>query len=323
MALTSDDNTNNSDSDNLSINSDVAFAFVDFSGVDFGEDSNGKDNDNAVNPSTQLQQRSVTYSKPEIFQNPKELDNNGKQLTLDDIDMPDGQSNIKERQVHDPKLFNAQERRVQNLCKWYELGVRPSLSSSSLLNLAAHEGKDEDLFDMQVDNLQTLLLRSIDAQDDMNTNLPPHPMGEYEDTLKVRTSTIEGAGNGLFASSSIQKDAIVCYYSGYRHHYQSQKRLKDRTYVLKLQNGWPRHDRRNDGFVDALPTTNVLARYINDPIGPSGSVNEERCNVKFSHIQQPGIWHCPVVAMRDIEEGEELFISYGPRYWAESRMIGG
>ena len=100
MALTSDDNTNNSDSDNLSINSDVAFAFVDFSGVDFGEDSNGKDNDNAVNPSTQLQQRRVTNSKPEIFQNPKKLDNNGKKLPLDDIDMPDGQSNIKERQVH-------------------------------------------------------------------------------------------------------------------------------------------------------------------------------------------------------------------------------
>lgn len=80
---------------------------------------------------------------------------------------------------------------------------------------------------------------------------------------------------------------------------------------------------KNDGFVDALPTTNVLGRYINDPIGPSGSVNEERCNVKFSHIQQPGIWHCPVIALRDIEEGEELFISYGPRYWAESRMIGG
>jgi hypothetical protein len=329
MALTSDNDTINSDSDNLSIDSDVAFAFVDFSGVDFGgKVSTGKDNDNNVvnDPSTHLQQRSVianSKSAEIIYQNPKKLgnNNNGKQFTHDDIDMPDGQSNTNERTVHDSQLFNAQERRVENLCKWYELGIRPSLSSSSLLNLAAHDGKDDDLFDIQVDNLQTLLLRSIDAQDDMNTNLPPHPIGEYEDCLQVHTSTIEGAGNGLFASSFIPKDAIVCYYSGYRHHYQSQKRLKDGAYVLKLQNNCPKH---NDGFVDALPTTNVLARYINDPIGPSGSVNEEeRCNVKFSHIQQPGIWHCPVIALRDIKVGEELFISYGQGYWAESRMIGG
>ena len=268
MALTSDD-TINSDSDNLSIDSDVAFAFVDFSGVDFGgEDSTEKVNDNNAvnNPSTQMQQRSVvTNSKPsEIYQNPKKLDNkkNGKQFTLNDIDMPDGQSNTKERHVHDPQMFNAQERRVENLYKWYELGLRPSLSSSSLLNLAAHEGKDEDLFEMQVDDLQTLLLRSIDAQVDMNTNLPPHPIGEYEDSLKVRTSTIEGAGNGLFASSSIPKDAIVCYYSGYRHHYQSQKRLKDRTYVLKLQNGWPRHDRKN---LHNLHFSTILHQCIHSP----------------------------------------------------------
>lgn len=98
---------------------------------------------------------------------------------------------------------------------------------------------------------------------------------------------------------------------------QSQKRLKDRSYVLKLQNGWPKHDRRNDGFVDALPCKKVLARYINDPL------LEERCNVKFENIKEPRIWYCPVVAQRDIEEGEELFISYGPRYWETSRMIGG
>jgi len=50
---------------------------------------------------------------------------------------------------------------------------------------------------------------------------------------------------------------------------------------------------------------------------------EEKCNVKFEHIKEPGIWHCPVIAQRDIDVGEELFISYGPRYWEQSRMIGG
>lgn len=75
--------------------------------------------------------------------------------------------------------------------------------------------------------------------------------------------------------------------------------------------------RRNDGFIDALPTPSVKARYINDPM------NEDKCNVKFEHIQEPDIWFCPVVAQRDILPDEELFVSYGPRYWNESRMIGG
>jgi len=78
-----------------------------------------------------------------------------------------------------------------------------------------------------------------------------------------------------------------------------------------------KHDRRNDGFVDAFPCKSVLARFINDPR------IEENCNVKFEHIKEPGTWHCPVISQRDIEAGEELFISYGPRYWEGRRKIGG
>jgi hypothetical protein len=125
--------------------------------------------------------------------------------------------------------------------------------------------KDDDLFQSENDDLALLLLRSIEAQDDLNANLPPHPNGKYESQLKISPSTIEDAGNGLFAMISIPKGDVICYYTGYRHDYQSQKRLRDRSYVLKLQNGWPKHDRRNDGFVDALPCKSVLARYINDP----------------------------------------------------------
>jgi hypothetical protein len=87
--------------------------------------------------------------------------------------------------------------------------------------------------------------------------------------------------------------------------------------MVERQNGWPKFDRRNDGFIDALPTKDVLARFINDPR------LEERYNVAFEHIKEPDVWHCPVVAQRDIAIGEELFVSYGPRYWSEARMIGG
>ncbi|KAL3798084.1 hypothetical protein ACHAW5_006009 [Stephanodiscus triporus] len=324
-------------SNSISIDSDVAFTFVDFSGVDFGDHEKAdkgtqrisEEEERNFNEKNQNKNEQKLQSLSDISHGHKYQNQNGyseevvkcndtekyqkrKEPKLKYIDMPDGQ-NLQQRHTHDPDLFKAQSRRVQNLCQWYELGIRPSLSSSSLLNLAAHENKDEDLFDANVDDLKTLLLRSIEAQDDLNTNLPPHPRGEYEDVLKVAPSTIKGAGNGLFAVAPIPKEAILCHYTGYRHHYQSQKRLKGkaRAYVLKLQNGWPKYDRRNDGFVDAFSTKDVLARFINDPR------LEERCNVTFKHIQEPGIWHCPVVSLRDIAAGEELLISYGPRYWSD------
>ena len=305
-----EDDTDHSD-ESASIDSDVAFAFVDFSGVDFGDD-----HFESNHPSTTIEVNKDiptgvidTYEENRNENERKLIPITIKKMNI--IDMPDGQ-HLEIRHAHDPLLFEAQNRRLNNLLHWFELGIRPCLSSCKL-NMLAHEHKDEDLFNNQVDDLPKLLLRSLEAQDDLNTNLPPHKIGEYENSLKVAPSTIEGAGNGLFATAHIPKGAVVCNYSGFRHHYQSQKRFKGcaRAYVLKLQNGWPKHNRMNDGFVDALPTEDVLARFINDP------KLEERCNVKFEHIQEPGIWHCPVVSLRDIEEGEELYISYGPVYWAE------
>lgn len=307
-AATSHDADDATSSSDISIDSTVAFAFADFSGVDFGG-NDGPDADAKAVPDPPCAERRDKLKLKTSRQRGIEVER--------PLEMPDGQQPLEERRDHDPELFEAQNRRVQNLCKWHELGIRPDLSPSRPLDVAAHRGKDDDLFASATDDLRTLLLRSVEAQDELNANLPPHPRGEYEDCLRVAPSTIANAGRGLFATSPMPEGAVVCHYSGYRHHYQSQKRLRNRAYVLKLQNGWPKHDRRNDGFVDGLPTEDVVGRFINDPR------IEERCNVKFQHIQEPGIWHCPVVALRDIDAGEELFISYGPHYWSESRMIGG
>ena len=292
-------------SDDASVDSDVAFAYMDFSGVDFGPDkldtcSSQEATDEVMGDTSTRQKYLVGITANQMMQS---------------LELPDGQQ-PNPRQEHDPVLFVAQTRRVVNLAKWYELGIRPSLSSSSLLNLTAH-AQDTDLLSSETDELQTLLLRSLQAQDELNTNLPPPPTSNYEEYLKVAPSTIPQAGNGLFTQIAIPKGETICYYSGYRHDYQSQKRLRDRTYVLKLQNGYPASNRRNDGFVDALPCPEIKARYINDPM------EEEKYNVKFEHVQREGIWYCPVVAMRDLVGGEELFVCYGPRYWSESRMIGG
>lgn len=295
---------NATESDDISVDSDVAFAYMDFTGVDFG------DSPKAVSTHQQV----TSDELDEILATQRAVDA-AKSIQRKYEELPGGQDSNTKTEEHDIRLFAIQERRVQNLSKWYELGIRPSLSSDSL-NRQAHI-QDTDLFQSKHDDLSTLLLRSLEAQDQLNTNLPPHPLGKHESQLKIAPSTIPNAGNGLFTKVKLTKGETICYYTGYRHDYQSQKRLKDRTYVLKLQNGYPTHNRRNDGFVDALPCPEVLARYINDPR------LEERCNVKFEHVQQTDIWYCPVVALRDVEVGEELFVSYGPRYWEESRMIGG
>lgn len=188
-------------SDDLSIDSDVAFAFVDFSEVDFGDDDIGKKNtDNAIGDQV----------VEKLYDN--ELLNTTQAEKLQ-VTFPGGQNPEMDHE-HDAELFQLQCLRVENLVKWHELGVRPKKDKT---NLAAHI-QDEDLFQTSTDDLKQLLLRSIEAQDEVNKNLPPHPVADYENDLKVATSSIENAGNGLFTTVFIPKGAVVCHYTGYRHH---------------------------------------------------------------------------------------------------------
>ena len=64
--------------------------------------------------------------------------------------------------------------------------------------------------------------------------------------------------------------------------------------------------------IDAGPHPEVLARYINDDLSEA-----PRYNVKFVKLkaQQCAL----VVALRDIEPGEELFAFYGQGYWKARR----
>ena len=52
-----------------------------------------------------------------------------------------------------------------------------------------------------------------------------------------------------------------------------------------------------------------LIRYINDCINPAGY------NAVFQ--KQPELGMAYVVALRDIEVGEEIFVDYGKWYWAK------
>lgn len=197
--------------DDISVDSDVAFAFVDFSNVDFG---GGEDDKYSSTKNTNIDSKEED-ELADILIVAKKAETIRKASLLKQQAFPGGQD-PEEEHDHDSKLFQAQCRRLENLVKWHELGIRPSLADAN--NHAAHAGKDDDLFEAKTDDLRKLLMRTMEAQDEINKNLPPRPSTEHERHLRVATSTIEGAGNGLFATAFIPKGTAVCHYTGYRHH---------------------------------------------------------------------------------------------------------
>jgi hypothetical protein len=148
----------------------------------------------------------------------------------------------------------------------------------------------------------------------MNANLPPAEQA-CDDDLSPRQSGIPGAGLGLFYTPSIRDPAgsvggavvssgdTLCYMTGHLHTFHSAKTVTDRTYLLLLH---------GDNLVDSGPLLQIKARYINDPL------NENYVNCKFVPEQD----RAAVVATRDIEIGEELFVSYGPGYWSQHTTPG-
>eukprot|EP00611_Tribonema_gayanum_P011116 TRINITY_DN21267_c0_g1_i1.p1 TRINITY_DN21267_c0_g1~~TRINITY_DN21267_c0_g1_i1.p1 ORF type:complete len:162 (-),score=24.34 TRINITY_DN21267_c0_g1_i1:361-798(-) len=121
--------------------------------------------------------------------------------------------------------------------------------------------------------------------------------------LEVRQSCIAGAGLGLFTLGSRKAGEHICIYTGTHLGLRDALRCKDKAYLMRLG---PRCyvDAAGDGHAD------VMARYINDCRNPAGF------NVTFD--KQPGASppHAVVVALRDIDAGEELFVDYGRWYWA-------
>ncbi len=97
---------------------------------------------------------------------------------------------------------------------------------------------------------------------------------------------------------------------GHTHNFRSQAKI-DHSYILLLGRSKLFGE---DIYVDPRLCTNVLARYINDPM------EKKNRNCKF--VLEPNLIQAKVVASRDITQGEELFISYGECYWAAQPKVG-
>ena len=122
--------------------------------------------------------------------------------------------------------------------------------------------------------------------------------------LLVKTSQLPKAGLGLFTDKPIKEGTKIIEYKG---------EIID----------WKEYDKRvascEDGYlfyisrkrcIDAYPTPQYKARYANDAEGLT-RVKGLKNNCMYDVFEDK----CYIVAIRDIDAGEEIFVDYSKDYW--------
>jgi uncharacterized protein len=122
--------------------------------------------------------------------------------------------------------------------------------------------------------------------------------------LLVKKSTLPQAGKGLFTSKRILKDEKIVEYKGEIIDWKEyEKRVKeDRDGYLFYIN--------RKRCIDAFNTPQHKARYANDAAGLSRVKG-----LKNNSVYEVFGNKCFIVATRNIEAGEEIFVSYSKDYW--------
>jgi uncharacterized protein len=122
--------------------------------------------------------------------------------------------------------------------------------------------------------------------------------------LIVKESQIPKSGKGLFTTTPIPKGAKVIEYKG--------EIIDWKEYVKRVAED-------KDGYlffinkkrcIDAFSTPKFKARYANDAAGLS-RVKGLKNNALYEIENE----QCFIVAARNIEAGEEIFVSYSKDYW--------
>lgn len=130
----------------------------------------------------------------------------------------------------------------------------------------------------------------------------PKPKTWTESDFEIKPSTIEGAGNGLFAKTQIDKDDTIGYYTGY---IINEEEFLDPERPFSPYVMWVS---KNHIIVGEGPKANYT-RYINHNDDPNAFlVTSTRW--KTARIE----------ALRTILPGEEIFFNYGDDYWEDDEQ---
>jgi SET domain-containing protein len=128
-----------------------------------------------------------------------------------------------------------------------------------------------------------------------------------KDYLYVQESQIPNSGKGLFTSLPIYNNEIISLFKG--------EILSDNEAALRAGKGTDRYfiNMLNGNIMDSIKAK-CFAKYANDA--------ENFAKTDFSNnatITLDDDNNVCLVALRDISEGEEIFCSYGTKYWEKFR----
>jgi SET domain-containing protein len=121
--------------------------------------------------------------------------------------------------------------------------------------------------------------------------------------LYIQTSQLPNAGKGLFSSIDIFKDEVISMFKG--------EILTDKEAAKRVKNN-------EDGyFINMLDGTildsrnvSCFAKYANDSQGLKKSPFPYNAEIGLSDDEEVCL-----IAIKNIKSGEEIFCSYGKKYW--------
>jgi hypothetical protein len=134
-------------------------------------------------------------------------------------------------------------------------------------------------------------------------NSPDKIDAKEADYLYLKASEILGAGNGLFTSIQIYKNEVISLFKGE---------------ILSLAESALRAKNKKDGyFINMLDGTimdsmdvKCFAKYANDAEGYASISCKNNAVIALDEDDRVCL-----VALRNIRVGEEIFCSYGKKYW--------
>lgn len=124
-----------------------------------------------------------------------------------------------------------------------------------------------------------------------------------EDYLYIQKSQIENSGNGLFTAIEIYKEEIISVFKGRiltNNEAASIALLNNDKYFINLL----------DGTILDSNTVDCFAKYANDSNGFIKSKYKNNSKISLDEAN-----NVCLIATKNIKSNEEIFCSYGKRYW--------
>jgi len=129
-------------------------------------------------------------------------------------------------------------------------------------------------------------------------------LNEIHDHVEIKTSNIENAGLGIFATTDIPKDVLLGWYKG--------SIVKNKEYVNNPTYGW-RFQHSELGLVKLESVINFEANPLAFVNGADPKIKEQvdGLNLKMVIINNRVYYQ----AIKQITKEEELIIDYGKNYF--------